>query len=84
MKMVFSTRPAMITPKKMMPSTSGTTCRQWKTIQVMLRKIAEATRQAHQRDEERNRFRAAGNAHCPLSLIHRRRRCISGGHQQAA
>src|ERR1700726_4960080 len=44
MKIVFTTRPAMITPKKIMPKTSGTTCRQWNTIHVMFRKIASATR----------------------------------------
>src|ERR1700738_4421632 len=46
MKMVLTTKPAIITPKKIMPKTSGTTCRQWNTIQVMFKKIARATRQA--------------------------------------
>src|SRR5258706_3268989 len=46
MKIVLTTRPAMITPKKIIPKTSGTTCRQWNTIHVMFRKTASATRQA--------------------------------------
>src|ERR1700730_10472842 len=45
MKIVFTTRPAMITLKKTMPRTSGTALRQWYTIQLTLRKMARPTRQ---------------------------------------
>src|SRR5260370_24935292 len=46
MKIVLTTKPAIITPKKIMPNTSGTTCRRWNTTQVMWRKTATPTRQA--------------------------------------
>src|SRR5215471_7900190 len=76
-KIVLRTRPAIITPKKMMPSTMGTTFRQLSTIQLTFSANASPTRQTP---------RVMKNAIVLARLVirMRTRRNCSGYHRQFA